>query len=280
MKKTSKKKIIVLIILLSIFSVFLLGFMIAVICGVIPAFSFNTSNLEVSSHLVYEKVYDQEFETISVDVSLGDIEVLPSSDEFVHVFIYSEDDLFKLEDTTSTLSIVFWEEKGFHFSWFRKKDFVKIFVPKDSMTSFQFTSDSGDVTVDELSNASFHVIANMGDVSIDKAANIDIESDLGDINIGEVRTLIATLNLGDLEVSSISEYLSIESDLGKISLDEVSLTKDSSITLSLGDLDINHLSNAYVDAKTDLGDIDILDNDREAPYTLTIKNDLGDVSIG
>ena len=112
-------------------------------------------------------------------------------------------------------------------------------------------------------------------VLIDPAATF-----LGDVNIGEVRTLIATLSLGDLEVSSISEYLSIESDLGKISLDKVSLTKDSSITLSLGDLDINHLSNAYVDAKTDLGDIDILDNDREAPYTLTIKNDLGDVSIG
>lgn len=280
MKKTSKKKTIVLITLLSILSVLLLGFMIAGIYGVIPVFSFNTSNLEVSSHLAYEKVYDQEFQKISVDVSLGDIEVLPSSDDNVHVLIYSEDDLFKLEDTTSTLSVVFREEKGFHFSWSRKKDFVKIFVPQDSIMSFQFTSDCGDVIVDEFSNATFDVTANMGDISIDKATNIDIESDLGDVNIGEVRTLIATLSLGDLEVSSISEYLSIESDLGKISLDKVSLTKDSSITLSLGDLDINHLSNTYVDAKTDLGDIDILDNDREAPYTLTIKNDLGDVSIG
>ena len=68
--------------------------------------------------------------------------------------------------------------------------------------------------------------------------------------------------------------------MGKVSLDEVHLLSDSTITLSLGDLDIKRLSNAYVDAKTDLGDIDVENNDRNAPYTLTIKNDVGDVTIG
>ena len=278
--KKSKGKIVFLIVLLSFLILLFLGFMISVILGWIPFRGFNFTSYKVSNHLVYEEIYDTNFQKIKVDATLGNIEVLPSNDEKIHILIYSDSDLFQIEDTKSDLSITFTEEEGFHFFIPSTKDLVQIYVPATTNSLFTLISDCGDVTVDDFSTAKFEVTANMGDISIDKATNIDIESDLGDVNIGEVRTLIATLSLGDLEVSSISEYLSIESDLGKISLDKVSLTKDSSITLSLGDLDINHLSNTYVDAKTDLGDIDILDNDREAPYTLTIKNDLGDVSIG
>lgn len=263
MKKTNKTKTIILIILLSILCIVLIGFLIAFICGVIPIWSFNVVNYKVSNHLAYEEIYDRNIQSIEVDSTLGDIEILPSNDDNIHLSIYSDDHLFEVNDSNSSLVVKFQEEEGFHFQLSRTKDLVRLYVPEDCDILFGLASDSGDVEVMDFSNASF-----------------DISVDMGDVRIGTVRELDAVLDLGNLEVTSIAERLSIEADMGKVSLDEVHLLSDSTITLSLGDLDIKQLSNAYVDAKTDLGDIDVENNDRNAPYTLTIKNDMGDVTIG
>lgn len=279
MKKTNKTKTIILIILLSILCIVLIGFLIAFICGVIPIWSFNVVNYKVSNHLAYEEIYDRNIQSIEVDSTLGDIEILPSNDDNIHLSIYSDDCLFKVNDSNSSLVVKF-QEEGFHFQLLRTKDLVRLYVPEDCDILFELASDSGDVEVMDFSNASFDISVDMGEVAIGSCDTLDIESDMGDVRIGTVRELDAVLDLGNLEVTSIAERLSIEADMGKVSLDEVHLLSDSTITLSLGDLDIKQLSNAYVDAKTDLGDIDVENNDRNAPYTLTIKNDMGDVTIG
>lgn len=279
MKKTNKTKTIILIILLSILCIVLIGFLIAFICGVIPIWSFNVVNYKVSNHLAYEEIYDRNIQSIEVDSTLGDIEILPSNDDNIHLSIYSDDCLFKVNDSNSSLVVKF-QEEGFHFQLLRTKDLVRLYVPEDCDILFELASDSGGVEVMDFSNASFDISVDMGEVAIGSCDTLDIESDMGDVRIGTVRELDAVLDLGNLEVTSIAERLSIEADMGKVSLDEVHLLSDSTITLSLGDLDIKQLSNAYVDAKTDLGDIDVENNDRNAPYTLTIKNDMGDVTIG
>lgn len=280
MKKTNKTTTIILIILLSILCIILIGFLIAFICGVIPIWSFNVRNYKVSNHLAYEEIYDRDIQSIEVDSTLGDIEILPSNDENIHLSIYSDNRLFEVNDSDSSLVVKFQEEEGFHFQLSRTKDLVRLYVPEDCDILFELASDSGDVEVMDFSNASFDISVDMGEVAIDSCDTLDIESDMGDVRIGTVRELDAVLDLGNLEVTSITESLSIDADMGKVSLDEVHLLSDSTITLSLGDLDIKQLSNAYVDAKTDLGDVDVENNDRNAPYTLTIKNDMGDITIG
>ena len=94
--KTNKTKTIVLIILLSILCMLLLGFMIAVLCGVLPIWNFNFGTSKVSENLAFEEVYDINFQEISVDVSVGNIELLPSNDSRVHVAIYSDYELFDI----------------------------------------------------------------------------------------------------------------------------------------------------------------------------------------
>ena len=48
----------------------------------------------------------------------------------------------------------------------------------------------------------------------------------------------------------------------------------------LPDVEIEKISNVYIDATVDLGDIDIANNDRSAPYVLTIQGDMGDITVG
>ena len=129
-------------------------------------------------------------------------------------------------------------------------------------------------------NSSFDIAADIGDVDIEGGSFIDVNSDMGNIFIGKVSKLNAELDLGDLKVETITEAVDISCDMGNVSINKVRLLKDSTITLSLGDLDINNFSDVYVDAKTDLGDVDVKDNNRNASYTLTIKNDMGDITIG
>ena len=280
MKKTNRGKTIFLICFLSFLVVVLLFFMISVIFGWLPIRVFSFSSYQVSKELAYEKIYDVNFQEIQVDASLGDIEVLPSNDEMVHVLIYSDRDLFDVDSTSSNLSIVFREEEGFHFSLPRSKDLIKIYVPDSTKSSFLLLSDYGDIRVKEFSNASFDVTANMGDISVLKAKKVEVDNDMGDVTIGSVRNLKVIQDMGDLEVDTVSSKLSIESDMGDVFLKDVSLKYNSKIISNLGNVEIENISNAYVDTKVDLGEVDIRDNNREAPYTLTIQSDMGDITVG
>ena len=85
MQKMNKTKTIVLITLLSILCIILIGLMIAFISGVIPIWSFNVGNYKVSNHLAYEEIYDRNIQSIEVDSTLGDIEILPSNDDNIHL---------------------------------------------------------------------------------------------------------------------------------------------------------------------------------------------------
>lgn len=280
MKKTNRGKTIFLICFLSFLVVVLLFFMISVIFGWLPIRVFSFSSYQVSKELAYEKIYDVNFQEIQVDASLGDIEVLPSNDEMVHVLIYSDRDLFDVDSTSSNLSIVFREEEGFLFSLPRSKDLIKIYVPDSTKSSFLLLSDYGDIRVKEFSNASFDVTANMGDISVLKAKKVEVDNDMGDVTIGSVRNLKVIQDMGDLEVDTVSSKLSIESDMGDVFLKDVSLKYNSKIISNLGNVEIENISNAYVDTKVDLGEVDIRDNNREAPYTLTIQSDMGDITVG
>lgn len=280
MMKMSRGLKIFLIILLSILVFMLLGFMISVIMGWLPIRGFNLSSYKVSKQLAYEEVYDTCFQEIKVDVSLGDIKVLPSPDEKVHIIIYSDSKLFDVEKNSSDLFIVFREEEGFHFSVPNTKDLVKVYVPISTTGSFVLESDCGDITIKEFSKASFDVTTNMGDIIIDGANKIEADNDMGDITVGTVCNLKVTQDMGNLEVDTISSKLSIENDMGDVFLKEVSLEHDSKLTVNLGNVEIERISNAYIDANVDLGDVNISTNDRKASHTLTIKGDMGDVTIG
>ena len=278
--KTNKTKTIVLIILLSILCMLLLGFMIAVLCGVLPIWNFNFGTSKVSENLAFEEVYDINFQEISVDVSVGNIEVLPSNDSRVHVAIYSDYELFDIDDTKSRLSIIFSEEEGFHFSFPKSRDLVRIYLPDTSNIEVFLATDYGDVSVLDFSNANFDINANMGDISVTQANSLSIASDMGDVSIGDVCKLTVTQDMGDIEVANVTEKVSIDSEMGNVSIEKLNLVKDSKIILSLGDLEITSITNAYVDATTDLGDIEIKNNNREAAYVLTVESDMGDVRIG
>ena len=276
----NKTKTIIVIILLSILCMLLLGFMISVMCGFLPIWKFNFGTTKVSDALAFEEVYDTSFQTIDVDVSFGNIEVLPSNDNQVHVAIYSDYRLFDVKDTKSSLAIIFSEKEGFHFSFPKSRDLVRIYLPDTSNIKVLLTTDLGDVKVDDFPNTSFDITADLGDISVGQADVLSVESDLGDVSIGEVCDLTVKSDQGNIEVTKVSEKVSIDTDLGDISIEELNLIKDSKIVLSLGDLEITSITNVYVDATTDLGTVDIKNNNREAPYVLTVENDLGDVKIG
>ncbi len=280
MIKTNKPKTIVLIILLSVLCILLLGFMIAVLCGVFPVWKFNFGISKVSEKLAFEEVYDTHFQEISVDVSVGNIEVLPSNDSRVHVAIFSDYELFNIDDIDSSLSIVFSEEEGFHFSFPKSRDLVRIYLPNTSNINISLATDYGNVKVRSFPNASFDINANMGDVSVSQANSLSVDSDMGDVSVGEVGNLTVTQDMGNIEVVNITKKVSIDSDMGDISIEKLNLIKDSKITLSLGDVEITSITNVYVDATADLGTVDIKENHRSATYVLSIENDAGDITVG
>ena len=279
MMKRNKTKTILLIILLSVICFLLLEIMIMFLLGKSFFNAFSLGNYKVSNQIQYEEVYNHLSE-IDVSLLLGDVSVLPSSDNQVHVMIYSDQKRFVVDDEGSVLNIQFEEEEGFQFDFSRVGERIEIYIPKDSDISFEIDVDQGDVEISKFMNGSFDVTNDMGNVDVSGASVLDVDCDMGDVSVGEIGKLKAKLDLGDLEVETITEEIDINCDIGNVSIDDVRLTKDSTITLSLGDVTINHILDVYVDAKNDLGDIDIKKQDRTANVTLTIKNDMGDISLG
>lgn len=279
MMKTNKTKTILLIIFLSIVCFLLVGVMILFLLGKSPFRAFSVGNYEVSNQLQYEEVYNH-LSDIDVSLFLGDVSILPSSDDQIHVMVYSDKKQFDIDDKGSVLRIQFEEEEGIHFDFSKVGEKIEIYIPEDSKLAFDISVDQGKVEVDKFMNSSFNITDDMGDVDVLGADFLDVDCDMGDVLVGDVHRLKAELDMGNLEVESITEEVDIKCDMGNVSIGHVSLLKDATIRLSLGDISIDSISGVYVDAKNDLGDIDIKTQDRTAGVTLTIKNDMGDISVG
>lgn len=299
--KKSKGGIIVLISILSVLAVALVGLMLWIMIGnrnLFGGFTFGFGN-KMSTKLVLDEVYDNTFQYIDLDLDNGDIYLKQSSDDKVHVKVYSDKDKMTSSISAEQLAISFKEEAKhtFNFSFRTVRNKIEVYLPKDYKNKIELINNYGDIVVDAFLEARFKIVADCGDITLQGAKTIDIENDYGDIELGTVKVarvhadcgdisiskvgeLIAENNYGDITIKQVEHYLKLKADCGDIHLDSVVLGKNSSIKNSFGDVIIKHISDVYVDAKTDFGDVDITDNNRKADIVLTIEDDCGDIEVG
>lgn len=299
--KKSKGGLIALISILTVLAVLLLGLMTWFIVGnkhFMGGFTFGFGG-DVSTKLVFDEVYDNTFQYVDIDLSRGDIYLKQSADDKVHVKVYSDKDTLLPSISQERLGLSFKQENSFsfNFSFHFVSNKIEIYLPKNYTNQIELNNKYGDIIVDTFSEAKFKVVADCGDVSIRGAKAIDIESDYGDITIGTAKRITVTADCGDVSISKIEEliadnsygditveelhgFLKLKADCGDITLNSVSLLKNSSIENRFGDVSIKNIAKTYVDAKADFGDVDIFENDRKADITLKIESDCGDISVG
>jgi len=291
----NKGLIISLIAFLVIVCIMLTCFMVSVINGKHVFTRMFVSNRQ-SNKLVIDETYENIFSEIKINTDASDVYVKESSDNNVKVLVYGDEDKSKIDVNGNSLNISSKEKKCFGFCFNVTKAKVEVYLPKDYKNSIVINNKYGDVNVGSFLEAKVSVNASCGDVLIKGALNAKVDNDYGDIKInnakdanvtasagdikiGKVNNVTVKNSYGDIEISNVLEFMNIEADCGNVEIKNVNINKNSSIKDDFGDIEIDNTNDIYIDAKTDLGEVDVKRNNRMSNITLKIKNSCGDIEV-
>lgn len=292
----NKGLIIFFISLLSFISLLLIIVMILLINGNTRIFNFKfESNL--SKNLIIDENYNIEFNKVLIDSDSSYINILESDDDSFRVIAYGEDDSVSVKNDSNELRIT---SKGnvcksiFCVNFSIAK--IEVYIPSGYSNIIKIDNRYGDTEVGGFSLADVRIKGDCGDINILSANKVDVDNSFGNIlinsanivkadakcgniEIEKVLKLDANNNYGDIEVKQVLDNFVITNDCGDVEIKSAILKNDSSITSSLGSIDIDEINKVYIDAKTDLGDVDIANNYNKSDITLKIRNSSGDITV-
>lgn len=286
--------IIALITLLVFLSVSLIIIMIILLNGGFKNFNFLMFS-SISENLAFDEEYNESFRMIEIDSDASEVEIISTEEESVRVVIYGEEKNINVNKKSGRLSIT--SKMHCHFICYnQKRSKIEIYLPSSYAEKINIDNDFGNVTVGEFKNADITVDANcgdidviagntvkldndFGDITLEYANTADIEQNAGKIKVGVVGDIKAENDLGDIRIEKVTNSLDLEDNCGDIIIDEINITKNSSIKNDLGSVKIGFTNKIYIDAKTDLGKVKINENTRQSDITLKIENDCGDIIV-
>ena len=244
----------------------------------IKGLKFNIGNSYIKEVAVDES-YDNVFDTIEINTTSGDINIYESESDKIVLVIHNKKERTTVNTDNNILNIDVKSKKCNFLCINPKIARIDLYIPSNYDKDIKINTQYGDVKVKSFENANFDIKSNYGDIRINKLNNAKLDLDYGDIKIDSVNELIVNSNYGDIKVDKVNNYLNIDCDYGDVKLNNVTLTKNSTIKDDFGDVEIKNIKNVYIDAKTDLGDKDIKNNDKASDITLTIKVDCGDIEV-
>lgn len=301
--KKNKAMIIVLISFISLIVISLILFLVFALNNTFKFKKFNFINFnfgnKISNNLLLKETYDGNLSKIAINTDSADIEVMKSRENNISVLVYADDSNisdYKVNVDNNILNINIESKKCIGFCFDSIKSKVVVYVPIDYSNNINIYNNYGDVSVGNLEKANITVDEDCGDVSIksgdivivknsygdiniNKANKADIDEDCGDVEIDFVSDAIVNNSYGDISINNVMGYLDIENSCGDIEIENIELTRNSKIIDNLGDIKINNIKDVYIDAKTDLGDVDINNNYHKSDIVLKIENDCGDIEV-
>lgn len=311
--KMSKKISIVLIIILSVFVVSFsvgLGFLISSGKNFNDFFIFNLNFDNYSKKLIDSKTFDEE-KNINITFDRGDVLVEESSNNKINVEIYSDNVKKHSVTLDNDINVTLLTSKISSFRNIQNK--IVIMIPKKYSKKITINGKIGDIKVNDFSNLDLDVTLSTGDIKIEKINNIDailstgdikvndvinakielktgdVEIDsvkelkstikTGDLEVGLVKDLTAKLSIGDIEIDRVINSVDIKLNVGDLDITKAIINKNSNIKIKTGDIRINKLVNAKVDAKTRFGSLSINNDSKGAKNKIKVMATTGDIRI-
>lgn len=291
----NKGVILTIIIILIIIVIFLITLLIGLLNKNVH-FNFLNINQKVSNELIFNESYENIFTNIKIDSDSSEVYIKESNDEKIRVIIYGDNDRTEIKDSTDTLSIKTTAQKCIGICLNNEMSSIEIYLPKNYNKDINIQNHYGDIEIEKLIYSRIYIDADCGDIKIEEASYLDIVNSYGDIQIDkadkskikaacgnvkirEIADAIIENNYGDIKIESITNSMNINDDCGDIKIDRIDLKVDSKVKNNLGNIKIGETNNIYIDASTDLGEVKINKNDRNALITLQIENDCGDIKV-
>ncbi len=262
----NRKKIVFLIVLLSIAAILLISFMIMVICGNLKNFNFSFNfGKNKSETIAFEGSYElEDIDNIYIKSDAGDIKVERSTSGKVEVVIYAEKDAkveSNLDNRKLEINSNANNKKGF-FKWGNNANEVVVFVPENYDKEINISNDYGECTIGDFENS-----------------NIKLKANCGDIKIGEIKGIDATCNYGNIKIGTVYNKCDIKADYGNIVINNVQIKENSSIKANCGNIDIKEVNDICIDSQANLGSSKIHKNNESSDIILSVTANCGNIDI-
>lgn len=251
---------------------------------------------KISKELILDETYKQEFKKIDITSTMGNIKVKNSKDNQIRVEVYGEKENLEVATDNDILAIKYKDKSciGICINYEMAK--IIVYLPKEYNQLINLKNNYGDIEVANLKQATINIDEDCGDVKIDQANKVDInnnygdikinsvtnaniDEDCGDVEIRKVSSITAKNNFGNINIGAILDYVKLNVDCGDINIDNLNITKNSSIKNNYGDIKVKKTNDIFIDSHVDLGDNKVKKNNRKSSITLQVENDCGDVNI-
>lgn len=260
----NKGLIITLIILLSILVFGLVMFLVLALNGNLSFGMGLMGNSRRNKNIIFDNTYAlNEIDEIEILLAAGDVNFEKSTDERVRVVICgknSED--VKVDLNSSKLKIDYSQYKRAIFGFNLDINDITVYIPDSFENKIAINNDYGNCKVCDLENAT-----------------IEIDADCGNIEIGKIKTANLKCDYGNIEVENVLNKCDIKANCGNVKIKSLEIKENSHIRCDLGDVKIGSAKDVYIDAKVDLGDVKIPNNNRHADVTLNVQVDCGNIKV-
>jgi len=218
------------------------------------------------NNVIFDTNYEiSEINDLTILSSMGNIKFKENEDNKIHIVVLgenNEDVSVNLENRN--LQIDYSNYKTRHIFWgFNsfKRD-ITVYIPKNYEGQISLNTSYGDVEIIDLENVT-----------------INIDSDCGNVKLGKIKNVLIDSNYGDVDIENILNKVSIKSDCGNVKIASLTIMEASSIESNFGNIKIGKTNDIFIDAKTDLGNVKITNNNRYSDITLKLLNVCGDIKV-
>lgn len=274
-----KGLLITCIVLLSLIVLLLGGLMVWLLTGHSLSIGPTVSVASTASEVIYDESFEK-LTKIEIDSDCGDISFEENKDGKFRLTAYGDTkDLLTVTEKDGVLKLSYPARKRF-FNLNAIKNNIVLSLPSDYAGSIRVASAYGDVSICALEKAEITADCDYGDIEIAAALHVNVSDDCGDVEIGSVSEAKVEVDYGDIRIGEISASCQLDNNCGDITVGKMVLTADSVLEDDLGSITVGSAPGVRVKAETDLGSLNIRQNDEKADITLTITNNCGDISVG
>lgn len=288
MKKKIKKAVIALMVLVVLSVIGLI---------IINIIRNNLSRFyKVSDNLVYDNIHNNEFSRVIIKSNLSEINLNKSDNNNIRVVVYGYDDSTMVDEKNNNLIINIKDKKCYGICFENIITKIDVYLPSHYNKVVEISGKYSNIKVDEFIGTSFDIenaygdvsvlegnfvrVANShGNISVVNSPKVRLSTTSGDIKVKISRDVEISNRNGDITLTNVNGYLDLNNDYGDVKIDSINLDTDSNINVSYGNVYIKKTNEIYINANTDLGDIEINNNYKKSNINLNIKSEYGDIVI-
>ena len=286
-KKNIKKRIITIV--LCVFIVTIITFFVIVRTTGCFNYTYNFFFGDVSEDEVLNKTFEENITSIKIALDRGNIAVNNSKDEAIHIKIFSDLKNISVKSYNKKLTIV--NDDKCDICMGNALSNIIIEIPKNYDGVLDITNDYGNTKIDDLSLCNMYISTRFGNVELNKGKNVYLDSRYGNNKINNANILhiyerigfvtIDTVNklelkslLSDIDINSINNAVSIDTNYGDVTIQELNLLADSQINIVNGNVTINGETKYNILSKMYKGK-----NDKGFEHSLNIDIKTGSLNI-